>query len=110
MIFPSLSDLMKKTDSRYSLVIATAKRARMLSEEDPEGCEKPVSTAIDEIYNGEVIITESKKPEETPVPVPPEQAGTVGIAADTPSAEDASLDTAAAEEQSADNTPDVDQA
>ena len=61
MILPSLSDLMKKTDSRYSLVIATAKRARMLSEEDPEGCEKPVSTAIDEIYNGEVIITELPK-------------------------------------------------
>lgn len=31
MIYPPMSSLLKKVDSRYTLVIATAKRARMLT-------------------------------------------------------------------------------
>ena len=32
MLRPTMSDLLKKTDSRYSLVIAVAKRARQLTD------------------------------------------------------------------------------
>ena len=31
MIYPAMSSLLEKVDSRYTLVIATAKRARMLT-------------------------------------------------------------------------------
>ena len=63
MIYPALSDLIKKAGSRYSLVIATAKRARELVENDPnqtdERSAKPVSFAIQEIYEGNVSIAET---------------------------------------------------
>lgn len=39
MIYPSVDELMKKFDSRYSIVIATAKRAREL--EDKENSQNP---------------------------------------------------------------------
>lgn len=53
---PSLDLLMSKVDSKYTLVLATAKRARRLME-DPEfeanahGV-KPVSMALEEIAKG----------------------------------------------------------
>ncbi|WP_434511559.1 DNA-directed RNA polymerase subunit omega [Desulfitobacterium sp. AusDCA] len=53
---PSLDLLMSKVDSKYTLVLATAKRARTLME-DPEyeanahGV-KPVSQALDEVAKG----------------------------------------------------------
>ncbi len=52
-----ISELSKKADSRYTLVIMAAKRARMLGEnppEDPDAEENPVSEAIDEIADGTV--------------------------------------------------------
>ena len=73
MIHPSYSDLMavinsevegdqKVVESRYSVVIATAKRARQLvaGEDTPlvpnaEG-RKPLSIAVDELYHGLVKI------------------------------------------------------
>jgi len=53
---PSLDILLSKVDSKYTLVVAAAKRARALME-DPEFEEnsngvKPVSVALDEIANG----------------------------------------------------------
>lgn len=53
---PSLDVLMSKADSKYTLVVATAKRARALME-DPDFEEisqgvKPVSMALDEIADG----------------------------------------------------------
>lgn len=56
MIYPSIKDLMEKTDSRYSLVIATAKRARQISEDENNNVLKPVCQAIDEIYKGDTIV------------------------------------------------------
>lgn len=53
---PSLDLLMSKVDSKYTLVLATAKRARTLME-DPEyeanahGV-KPVSQALQDVANG----------------------------------------------------------
>ncbi len=58
MIYPSMSALLKKVDSRYTLVIEASKRARMLT----EGAQKltdhesprDVTIAIYEIFEGKV--------------------------------------------------------
>lgn len=59
---PDLSGVLSNHLSRYSLVRATAKRARDISEEAEESgeilIEKPVSIAIDEIINGKYKIIE----------------------------------------------------
>lgn len=57
MIYPPITNLIEKTNSRYSLVIATAKRAREISEDETKTVTKPVIEAIREINDGEVIIT-----------------------------------------------------
>ncbi len=55
---PSLDELMTKVDSRYSLVVAAAKRARVLTEEELKTNQpikvKPVTFALKEIANGSV--------------------------------------------------------
>lgn len=73
MIHPSYVELMKVVNndveigeepvvnSRYSIVIATAKRARQIiagSEPlvDNAKCKKPLSIAVEELYTGEVKI------------------------------------------------------
>ena len=56
MIYPPITNLIKKTNSRYSLVIATAKRARQISEDETKNVTKPVIEAIREINDGEVTI------------------------------------------------------
>ena len=73
MLHPSYSDLMqvvnqnveegatKIVNSRYSIVLATAKRARQLIAGDAalvatRGGDKPLSTAIDELNNGKIKI------------------------------------------------------
>ena len=59
---PDLSSVLLNNISRYSLVRATAKRAREISEEaEDEGItlvEKPVSIALDEILNKKYEIVE----------------------------------------------------
>ena len=78
MIHPSYVELMKVVNhdveigeepvvnSRYSIVIATAKRARQIIGGDeplvphPEG-KKPLSIAVEELYTGKVKIANSKK-------------------------------------------------
>ncbi len=52
MIYPEIASLMKEFDSRYSLVIATSKRARQLAHTGD--CDKAVSMAIKEISEGYV--------------------------------------------------------
>lgn len=60
MVKPSLDELLTKVESPYSLVIAAARRARMLN----EGAKplmsylgnKPVSHALEEIYEDKIII------------------------------------------------------
>ena len=72
MLHPSYTDLMeavnkevepgeeKVVNSRYSIVLATAKRARQLiagaETENSNSKEKPLSVAVDEIYTGQVKI------------------------------------------------------
>lgn len=53
---PSLDILMSKVDSKYTLVVAAAKRARAIME-NPSNAEltvKPVSLALDEIAKGKL--------------------------------------------------------
>ena len=72
MLHPSYTDLMRVVNSkveigeepvvnsRYSIVIATAKRARQLIDgAQPKvtaSCNKPFSVAVDELYKGEIHI------------------------------------------------------
>lgn len=55
---PELNELVEKVGCRYMLVTAVAMRARQL-QDDPDklGSRKPVSVAVNEIYNGEIVVT-----------------------------------------------------
>ena len=82
MLHPSYTDLMKTinseveegdtpvVNSRYSIVLATSKRARQLIDGemplvDVHGGEKPLSIAIDELNQGKIkIIAENAEDEE----------------------------------------------
>lgn len=61
MLYPSIDEMMKKVDSKYSLVVAAAKRARMLRDgaksplESPKS-HKPVGVALEEIYHDLLVI------------------------------------------------------
>lgn len=52
---PSLDQLMTKVDSRYTLVVAAAKRARILTEDEMKTNQplriKPVTLALEEIVD-----------------------------------------------------------
>lgn len=58
MLYPPVKELVDRVGSRYLLVNMIAHRARELSAEAEETGipleEKPVSTAIDEIYSGKI--------------------------------------------------------
>ncbi|MDD6728605.1 MAG: DNA-directed RNA polymerase subunit omega [Eubacteriales bacterium] len=62
MFNPDLKEMLKGVNSRYSLVIGTAKRAREIRDEAIEREEhidvKTVSTAIEEILDGKYVIEE----------------------------------------------------
>lgn len=77
MIHPSYVELMQVVNegveigeepvvnSRYSIVLATAKRARQLIDgAEPlseASCDKPLSTAVMELYNGKVKIVSDEE-------------------------------------------------
>ena len=60
MINPSIVELLKHVENKYSLVIATSKRARKLIDgESPViemGVSKPLTTAIEEVDSDKMII------------------------------------------------------
>jgi len=60
MITPSLEELLDKTDSKYSLVVAAAKRARQIIESsgdsDQDKAMKAVSLSLADIASGRTII------------------------------------------------------
>ena len=84
MIHPSYVDLMQVVNkgveegetpvinSRYSIVMATAKRARQIVDGDepmidvPEG-EKPLSSAVEELNQGKIRILAENEPDEEDV-------------------------------------------
>ncbi|MBR2590779.1 MAG: DNA-directed RNA polymerase subunit omega [Clostridia bacterium] len=63
MLNPNLDSILEGK-ARYSLVIATAKRAREISDEALEKgkiiTEKPVTLALDEFIKGERVIQQEK--------------------------------------------------
>ena len=64
MLYPSMSSLLKRIDSRYLLVNVIAKRSRDISEEAGQNEEqlekKPVSMAIDQLAKGEYTAVPAK--------------------------------------------------
>lgn len=64
MINPSIVDLLKKVDNRYSLVIVSSKRARQIIDGDAPrtecGSKKALTIAINEV-NNDAIQYESVK-------------------------------------------------
>lgn len=55
MLYPSIDDLLEKTDSKYTLVTAASKRARTLRDGQKPEITKPksrkyVGVALEEIY------------------------------------------------------------
>ena len=62
MFNPDLKKMLNNVNSRYSLVVGTAKRAREIRDEAVENevllDEKTVSTAIEEILDGKYVVTE----------------------------------------------------
>lgn len=65
MFNPDLRGVLKNHLSRYSLVTATAKRAREIAEkaeaEKTPMTEKPVSVALEELLNGDYVIVEPEE-------------------------------------------------
>ena len=65
LLYPSVNKLQEKTDSRYSLVMLTAKRARDIIDGKPvlteEESERPVSQAAKEVAAD--LITYTRKEE-----------------------------------------------
>ena len=59
----NISEDSKKINSKFSIVIATSKRARQLINDDPEGLEhdNALTVAIDEFKNQKVTIVNSKE-------------------------------------------------
>lgn len=65
MLYPSIDELTNKTDSKYLLVAAAAKRARTLRDEGKPLIENPkshkyVGIAMEEIHHDLVRIEQSK--------------------------------------------------
>lgn len=61
MLYPSIVELLEKTGSKYSLVIAASKRAREICEEkenegDPIDGARGISKAAEEIADGTVSV------------------------------------------------------
>ncbi|MFM9278411.1 DNA-directed RNA polymerase subunit omega [Paenibacillus jiagnxiensis] len=56
MLYPSIDEMMNKVDSKYSLVVAASRRARLLREGEKSELKqarshKQVGVALEEIYN-----------------------------------------------------------
>ena len=65
MIYPAISQLLEKVDTRYTLVMEIAKRARQITagSESRIKCEsqKPVTIAVNEISEGKVTYERTKE-------------------------------------------------
>ena len=64
MIYPSINYLMEKVDSRYTLVVMAARRARLIAEGEDRlvrcPSDKPVTIAVNEIAEGKVTYERNK--------------------------------------------------
>ena len=70
MLYPSINTIRTKADSRYTLVILAAKRARDIIDGMPklteEEVSKPVSIAANEIAEDLITYREASEPEAEP--------------------------------------------
>ncbi len=68
MLYPSMSDLMKRVNNRYMLVNLAAKRAREIAavaeENEQPLTEKPVKTALIDIMEGHIALAERQQEEQ----------------------------------------------
>lgn len=64
LIYPSIDEMLKNVDSRYSLVILAAKRARQLREGQAAGDNtsifKEVTSALEDIAAGKITFERTK--------------------------------------------------
>ena len=101
LLYPSINTLNEKTDSRYSLCILAAKRARDIVDGKPalteEECERPVSQAAKEVAD-DMITYRRPVHEEPAAEVPAEEAEREAAEAEETAAEPAEEESAAAEE------------
>lgn len=63
MLYPSIDEMVKKVDSKYTLVVAASRRARMLRNGDKSELKNPrsrkfVGVALEEIY-GDILQVEN---------------------------------------------------
>ncbi|XEC97623.1 DNA-directed RNA polymerase subunit omega [Paenibacillus tarimensis] len=61
MLYPSIDEMEIKVDSKYSLVVAASRRARMLRDGEKSELKQPkahkyVGVALEEIYHGHIIV------------------------------------------------------
>lgn len=65
MIKPAIDQLVEKVDSKYTLVVASAKRARELMNGKPKQIDtrsnKPVSVALEELSLGKLLYERTKE-------------------------------------------------
>ncbi|BBH19641.1 DNA-directed RNA polymerase subunit omega [Paenibacillus baekrokdamisoli] len=69
MLYPSIDEMMKKVDSKYSLVVAASRRARLLRDGGKTDLRAPkshkfVGVALEEIYNDILLVESSGNPQE----------------------------------------------
>ena len=71
MVKPAVTDLLKKVDNRYSLIIMTSKRARQIASGATPLVDvdekSPVTVAVNEIYEGKVHEEENEETENVEV-------------------------------------------
>lgn len=66
MLYPSIDEMMNKVDSKYSLVVASARRARALREGSKTDIHAPkshkyVGVALEEIYEDRILVTRGEE-------------------------------------------------
>lgn len=66
MLYPSIDEMMTKVDSKYSLVVAAARRARVLREGGKTEIKAPrshkfVGVALEEVFEDRIIVTRGEE-------------------------------------------------
>jgi len=69
MLYPSIDEMVKKVDSKYSLVVAASRRARMLRDGIKTDLRSPkshkfVGVALEEIYHDNVQVEKGNETED----------------------------------------------
>ncbi|MBB6671162.1 DNA-directed RNA polymerase subunit omega [Cohnella nanjingensis] len=70
MLYPSIDELVRKVDSKYTLVVAASKRARSLREGKASHLNSPkshkvVGVALEEIYKDYITVEAIRNEEES---------------------------------------------